>query len=202
MALVQFLMASGRRAEAETAVAAAEKTFTPAQNAAALVTCYELVNRPEKVQETFRKALDASTNDPAALRRLAVYLLTRQRFQEAEPFLDRLTKLADRAPADADWARNILALLLSSSGDEQRAQRARELLASSESTSPPIRWPSSGSAPASWPSSLATARASRPSRSLRISGNATRKAATTSGSSPASTRTAATGTRPTPCSAT
>jgi tetratricopeptide (TPR) repeat protein len=136
LALVEYLLAASRRADAQAVVADREKKPAPATPAAArdrallLARCHELIGQPDRAEAAYATARKAAPDDPALLRADAAFQVRRGLPGAAEPLLERLAGLGDRAPEDAAWARQVRALLLAqgAASDPDRARKALELV--------------------------------------------------------------------------
>lgn len=128
IALVHYLIASGKPAEADRAVAEAAGRDSAPKEPMALARCYEAIGRMEEAGALYQRAAEADPGDIATLRGLAAFLVRQGRSREAEPHLERLIGLKSRSPEDADWARRLLAMVLTTDADPGRARRALEIV--------------------------------------------------------------------------
>jgi tetratricopeptide (TPR) repeat protein len=122
--------------KAEAALEKARAEIPPEQAPLALGRCYEMMASldkakeqywVDKAKEQFEAALKAKPADVATLRSVATFLLQTGKSEEATVLLGKLIDLKAQSPADADWARNMLAIVLASKGDYQQSQRALKL---------------------------------------------------------------------------
>ncbi len=124
---VQLLVELKRRPEALAAIAEAAKAIDPARRALALAQCHDAVSQPAESRKHYEAALAAGKSDPAVLKTVAAAHLAAGRPTEAEPLLRTLaTKGA--TPADQEWARRGLAVVLANSTDYKRFTEALELV--------------------------------------------------------------------------
>lgn len=128
VSLVQFLVARGRRAEAERAGAEAEAAITSDADLPTLAQCHLQLGRVDKALEIYGRAVAAAPDDPATLRGYAAFLLGLGRHRAAEPVLEKLDALGGRPPREVASDRLVLAMVLATNADEPRARRALELL--------------------------------------------------------------------------
>ncbi len=126
--LVQYLVASGKKAEAERAIAEAEKKTSAKGSRMILARCYEAINQTGRATELHQQALKETPDDASVQRDFISFLIRVGRSKEAEPYLDGLIKREGKSPEDAEWASRVLAMLLASASDPGRAQRALELV--------------------------------------------------------------------------
>ena len=202
--LVQLLVASGKRAEAERAIAEAEKKTSAKDSLPILERCYEAINRTDRAIALYQQALKDTPDDASLQRAFISFQIRVGRSKEAEPYLKELIKLESRSPADADWARRVLALLLASSIDKERSQTPSSSWAWGAQKSETMRrWlPSRSTAcaprPGSSPCSRPRGRARRRSGSSRKSCDANQAPRKSVSFWPGSSRSRGTGPRRTP----
>jgi predicted Zn-dependent protease len=128
VALVQYLAGAGRKKEAEEAIGRARSKLSAKQTPLALAQCYEAVGQVEPANEQYREALKAQPGEVLVLRSVAGFYMRTGRANEAEPLLRAIYKREVKAaPADVDWARRGLALVLAAS-DFQRFTEALSLV--------------------------------------------------------------------------
>ncbi len=126
--LVQYLVAMGKKAEADRAIAEAEKQTSAKDFRTILARCYEAINQTDRATALYRQALEETPDDASVQRAFIAFQIRVGRSKEAEPYLDKLVKLENQSPDDAEWARRVLAMLLAPAIDKERAQRALELV--------------------------------------------------------------------------
>jgi cellulose synthase operon protein C len=134
VALVGFQVATGQQAAAEASIKEAQAALPKEKAPLALARCYAAVGRVDQADAFYRDALKAAPDDVATLRSAANFAIGLGRLSDAEPHLRRLITLRSRTPADADWARRILALLLAARGGRQQSLDALELLGLAKSS--------------------------------------------------------------------
>ncbi len=76
----------------------------------------------------FRTVLANRPDDVSALRAAANFALSSGQGREAEGLLRRILDLTSKSPDDQAWARRLLAIVLVSSGDEQKSLEAMKLM--------------------------------------------------------------------------
>jgi tetratricopeptide (TPR) repeat protein len=128
VALVQYLALTDRKADAEATITKAGPALSGDASRLALARCYEMIGRLDRAEQTYRAALSARPDDPAALRGLASLDLLTGRMADAEPLFRRLMALKTAAPQDAAWARRTLAMALATGGNYQRTREAMTIL--------------------------------------------------------------------------
>ncbi|QDV27302.1 tetratricopeptide repeat protein [Aureliella helgolandensis] len=125
VALVQMLARTGQSEAATETLAEAAEAIAADQRDNALAQCYEAVKDFQRAEESYDRALADAPGDAALARRFADFLIRTEGQKRAEPILERL---AAGESGEARWARRSLALLLGMSGEQEKFQRARELL--------------------------------------------------------------------------
>src|SRR5262249_36510325 len=113
----------------------------------AFAACYEALGQTDQSEALLKAALAAQPDDPVALRNYAAYLLRAGRVKDAMPQLRKLGEFRAKAPADAEWALSVLALLLASDSDWKNAREALSIVAELEKTQGPG---SNGAGPVSY----------------------------------------------------
>jgi Tfp pilus assembly protein PilF len=129
-ALVEFLMSQKRRDEARESLKQIKEKVSADSQALTLAVCHDLVGQPQDALRYYDQALQARRNDPATVRAVASAHLSRARGKQAEPLLRELIggSLTGTSPADRDWARRALAMVLASGTDYRRFTEALELV--------------------------------------------------------------------------
>jgi tetratricopeptide (TPR) repeat protein len=95
----------------------------------ALARCYEAIGDVKRAEDAYREVLAARPEDPDALRGRAGLLLLAGQREAAEKILDTILGLKGPAAAEAvEWAKQVEATLLASTGDYQQSLKALELL--------------------------------------------------------------------------
>ncbi|MFO0881191.1 MAG: tetratricopeptide repeat protein [Gemmataceae bacterium] len=130
LAMVQFQMSQKRRDDARATLAKAREKLPADRQALTLARCYEMLGDVKESQTFYRQALEQSPNDPRIVRTVANAHLLANRGAEAEPLLRQLAegKVPGALPADVDWSRRSLAMLLASSTDYRRFTEALKLV--------------------------------------------------------------------------
>jgi tetratricopeptide (TPR) repeat protein len=128
VALVQFLASHDRRKEAEEETARAEQRLGGPEAPLALAACYEAIADRARAAELFGKLLAARSDDPGVLQAASLFLLRGGDFEHAGGHLRKLIQGRGTPPAQAAWARRILALTLAAGGSYQRSSEALKLL--------------------------------------------------------------------------
>jgi tetratricopeptide (TPR) repeat protein len=129
VALVQFLVNAGRKAEAQTAIAQAQSRVTPDKAPLALAQCHEAIGRLDLAEKHYQLALAARPDDALVLRSAAGFSMRAGRPQDAEPHLRKLVERKVKASDwDVSWARRGLAMVLTSSSDYRRFREALPLV--------------------------------------------------------------------------
>jgi tetratricopeptide (TPR) repeat protein len=126
--LTRFLVETDQVKEAAEVVAEADKKLSADRDALALAQCHELIGDAKRSDELYQAALAARPSDPVVLRNVAVHALRSiDKREEARAHLERLAKVGGDSP-DAEWARNTLAVLTASGGNQQQLLKALEIL--------------------------------------------------------------------------
>jgi cellulose synthase operon protein C len=129
IALVFYLAKREKNSEAETALNQARKKLSGPDADLALATGYEAIDQHDKAQALYQAALAAKPDEIAVIRRVVEFYLRNNRMKEAEPLLQRILKGKIKAdPQDACWARRNMAVIVSSSGEYNAIQKARQLI--------------------------------------------------------------------------
>jgi cellulose synthase operon protein C len=126
--LVQYLARTGRKQAARAVIEQARARLANAQAPLALARCFEEVGDLDQAHAQIKTALLAYPDDVATLRAAASFAIATGIAREAETNLRAIISLKSKAPADVDWARRLLAILLASSGNRRESLEAFELL--------------------------------------------------------------------------
>jgi cellulose synthase operon protein C len=129
VALVQVLAFAGRFDDAKAVAAAAEQALPRDQHALRLAQCYLLAGDPAKVKALCHDAVERAPEDPVTLQTCTALALRSRATDDAENYLDRLTKLAAKAPREAADARRVLALIKAARGGPRMVDEALRILA-------------------------------------------------------------------------
>jgi tetratricopeptide (TPR) repeat protein len=129
VAWVQFLARQKRLDEAVAAVDEAGKQLPAEQRDLVMGQCYEGLGRLEDAQKHYEKALEARRDDIAVIRVVCNFYMANGRLADAEPLLERVASgdWREATPADREWAKHGLALVLASGTDYARFRRALQL---------------------------------------------------------------------------
>jgi cellulose synthase operon protein C len=134
VALVGFQAATGQKLAAEASIKDAQAVLPKEKVPLALAQCYAAMGRPDQADVFYREALKAAPDDVATLRSAANFSIGWRRLSDAEPHLRHLIKLQSKTPADVEWARRILALVLAAQGGREQSLEALNLLGLENST--------------------------------------------------------------------
>jgi tetratricopeptide (TPR) repeat protein len=128
-ALVGFLGQSGRVDQAEAVIQETQRQVRPDRAPLAVALCYETLDRQDRAEEWYRKALAVRPGDAITLKSAANFFMTVKQFSKAEPLFRKLIDPATKASAgDVTWARRCLAVGLASGGDAQRSAEALSIV--------------------------------------------------------------------------
>jgi tetratricopeptide (TPR) repeat protein len=141
IALLRHLVRRGRTTAAEATLGDARPHISGAGASLVLARCEEALGHDEEADGLYRKALQENPHDVATLRRVAENHLRRGRPKEAEPVLRALVAQGIKAPADAAWARPILAVVVAS-GNPSEVHSALEMAGVLDSAAPAKPGPS------------------------------------------------------------
>jgi tetratricopeptide (TPR) repeat protein len=108
VALVAYLAAAERTADAEAAMREAEAKLDPRKSSLALARCHELLTHDARVREIYQAALTADPDDETALRNFVDFLVKRGAWREAKPHLQHLIDLRGINAPDAPALTNLL----------------------------------------------------------------------------------------------
>jgi cellulose synthase operon protein C len=125
---VQYLARTGRKEQARTVIEQARGRLSGDQAFLALAQCYAELGDLDQARAQFRAALAKEPDDAAALRADASFALATGAVDQAQADLKKLIDLQNKAPADAQWARRLLAIVLASSGNRGKSLEALKLL--------------------------------------------------------------------------
>jgi tetratricopeptide (TPR) repeat protein len=128
VALVQYLMSAGRKAEAEKVVAEARSRLKKENATAALAQCYETLGDVEAARGLYRQLLGERPDDVSVLRSVASFRLRTGDFGGAQELLERILASQTKSREDADFARRLLAIVLAANPDYEKSRRALEVL--------------------------------------------------------------------------
>jgi tetratricopeptide (TPR) repeat protein len=133
VALVQYLVRTGRVEDAKAAVRAAEAELPRGQAPLALAQCYAVLGLPKKAKEQFRAALAARPDDLSVLRAGIDFYLRTNDLKEAEVYLRKIIPLLDaKDRSAATRSRSVLAVVLVARNDHRRSREALALVGLSD----------------------------------------------------------------------
>jgi tetratricopeptide (TPR) repeat protein len=129
VSMIQFY---SRQKDLESAAAIIQKALDaldPDQSADALAQCYELIMDYAQAEQYYQRAADKNPDDSRLARRVAEFYLSIGKSAEAQARLERLLNMGDSiSEIDLAWARRALAMVLGLKGDQQLAEKARQLI--------------------------------------------------------------------------
>src|SRR5262249_26344609 len=129
IAYVQFLTIRKRGDEAQQLLEQARSRLPADKADLTLAQCNEILGKQEEAGKLFERALSARPNDLVVMRAAAQFYLSTGRVLDADPLLRRLHDggVAGASPADREWARHGLALVLATGTDYRRFREALRL---------------------------------------------------------------------------
>jgi cellulose synthase operon protein C len=125
--LVNYLVRSDNKPEAEKAVREAETRLPRAKKPLTLAQCYAMLGDHDRAARLYQEALQEQPNNLEVLHGVAVYHLQQSHMIEATRLLKEIVQRQTENPAQAAWARNLLALIMTA-GNVQQRQEALALL--------------------------------------------------------------------------
>jgi predicted Zn-dependent protease len=138
VSLIGFLVGTGQKEEARGELARAEKLLSGTKGMVALAQCYEAVGEAEKAAKIYASPDVAESKDLAARRAVAVHQLRAGNAKKAEDHLKYIVRVA--GPQDreaAAWAKGMLAVLATLTGNYTDAQQALAALGGSAADKSP-----------------------------------------------------------------
>jgi tetratricopeptide (TPR) repeat protein len=132
LALVTQLAMNKKGDEALKVVQEAQIKLPEDARNGVLAQGYEVVGDQAQAEHYYLATLEASPNNPAALRSAAAYYLRTNRREDAEKQLDKLMNAAADSGSDREnvaWARRATAQLWASDGNYQKFLKALDLIA-------------------------------------------------------------------------
>ncbi len=138
LALINFLMATGRRDDALKSVQEAQIQLPEDQRTVAVAQGYELVGDQQLAEQFYKAALEAAPKDAKVQRMVASYYLRLKREDLARPLIDELLALKPSNAAEREtqaWARRSEAQMLAGQGDYQSFLKAVEYLSPAQGES-------------------------------------------------------------------
>lgn len=129
VSMVQFYTRQKDIESASATIQRALEALDPDQSADALAQCYESIMDYAQAEQYYQRAADKNPDDPRLARRVAEFYLSVGKSAEAQAQLERLVNMGDSiSEVDQAWARRGLAMVLGLKGDQQLADKARQLL--------------------------------------------------------------------------
>jgi tetratricopeptide (TPR) repeat protein len=128
VALVQYLVAEGRKADAATKVEEAKARIKGDAAGLTAAQCYELLGSRKQAKEVYDRLLVDRKDDAAVLRAAASFFQRTGDLKTAEEALKRLDAAPTRTPEDAAFVRRSLPVVIAAQGGIENARKALELL--------------------------------------------------------------------------
>ncbi len=131
LTLVEHLVTNKKKEEAAKSLMQARKELPEDRVNLVLGPGYEVIGENVLAEQYYRAAVDANPNDMPPHKLLALFLIRKNRTEEArKEVLTVLHAAQDKPAAKADllWARRTLADILSATGDNEDFRRAKALL--------------------------------------------------------------------------
>ncbi len=128
VALVQYLVAEGRKADAATKVEEAKARIKGDAAALMAAQCYELLGSRKQAKEVYDRLLADRKDDAVALRAAASFFQRTGDLKAAEEALKRLDAAPTKTPEDAALVRRTLPVVIAAQGGVENANRAMKLL--------------------------------------------------------------------------
>ncbi|HYT87192.1 MAG TPA: tetratricopeptide repeat protein [Gemmataceae bacterium] len=122
VALIEYLVSSGKKKEAEAELPKARNKLE-AKAPLAVAQCHEMLGEQESARKLYEGNLAAKGDDVAALQVAASFYLRSKQLREAEESLRRIIQLKDKKPAEAAAARRFLAVVLMTSPRDHKQRR-------------------------------------------------------------------------------
>jgi tetratricopeptide (TPR) repeat protein len=129
VALVQHLVRTGDKKQAEAVVREAEEKLPRGKSLLDLAQCYDMIGRTNRARELYEAAFAANPQAADVLRDMALLCLKSDRPDEAKAHLNRIREIKTSSPKAVSWANRLLAILTASRGGPQNTQAALALLA-------------------------------------------------------------------------
>jgi tetratricopeptide (TPR) repeat protein len=138
--LINFLVSVDKLSEAETTFDEARKKFTGKEGQLSIAQCLELLKKYEQAKEEYELLLSADPKDVRTTRIVAEFFIRMSGanqaeratyVKQAESLLNRMIESKDvkADPEDVLWARNKLALIISTRPGYENVEKARNLVA-------------------------------------------------------------------------
>ena len=128
--LLDFLARSGRAEEAKKMIPQVEKNVPQGQLPRVLPRCHEMARDPAEAAKLYEAGLSETPGDLDLIRDAVEFYRRYGRVREAQAHLEEMIKQSEKTNEKAlFWARRQLALVLSSSLEDEQRRRAHELIA-------------------------------------------------------------------------
>jgi tetratricopeptide (TPR) repeat protein len=131
LTLVEHLVTNNKREEAASALMQARKELPEDRVNLVLGPGYEVVGEDVLAEQYYRAAIDANPKEMAPHKLLALFLIRKNRTEQARKEVLTVLQDAQGKPAakgDLLWARRTLAEILAGTGDNEDFRRAKSLL--------------------------------------------------------------------------
>jgi cellulose synthase operon protein C len=129
VALIQFYGQNDQLDKAEKTIAQAKRKLTPAQAAAALAQCYDVLGQVDQATKEYESALEIAPTDATVARRAAAFYLQNNQTSKGVAQLTRiLDGKVEANEVQKSWARRALGSTLFAQGGEANRRTALELI--------------------------------------------------------------------------
>ncbi len=131
LTLVEHLVTNNKKEQAATALMRARKQLPEDRVNLVLGPGYEVIGEDVLAEQYYRAAVDANPTEMAPHKLLALFLIRKNRGEEARKEVMTVLHAAQdkpKAKADLLWARRTLAEILAATGDNEDFKRAKALL--------------------------------------------------------------------------
>lgn len=128
VALVQHLVRTKDKKQAEAVIQQAEQKLPRGTADLELAQCHDMVGNTERARPLYEAAFAARPQDVNVLRELATFAVNANRLDEAKARLNAIRQLKNSPPEAVAWANQRLAVLTASDGGNQNLQAALALL--------------------------------------------------------------------------
>ncbi|HET6576273.1 MAG TPA: tetratricopeptide repeat protein, partial [Fimbriiglobus sp.] len=125
VALVQYLVATDRKPEAEKQLKEAERRLG-GKHAFAVAQCYEAVGNFDRARSLYASALKESPSDVATLRGAAAFYLRANDTDTVKQLCQKMLAVRDLSAEDRLFAVRLLGVIVSVGGDYQAARKTLE----------------------------------------------------------------------------
>lgn len=128
VALVQHLVRTDDKKQAEAVIRQAEDKLPRGTALLDLAQCYDMIGNADRARGFYEAAFAARPEDVKVLRDMALFCLSSKRPKDAETHLNKIRQLKSSPPAAVSWANRALALITASRGGSENSQAALALL--------------------------------------------------------------------------